>query len=139
MASGKRSEASSVVPDARWRRDGFTAAPIRVPGGFRKRRLLPAVELVCGSVRTRFLCRELGPFLQDRADVLESGDGEGAIVFLCWTGKLLRSSAAEELLADRDAGSIALLTTKPTLSPVAVLSPDAATDFVAWYRALPAW
>ncbi|MEW2625770.1 hypothetical protein [Streptomyces sp. NPDC048106] len=138
MVSGTRSEAPSDVPDARWRHDGFTAAPVRVPGGFRKRRLLPAVELVCGSVRTVFLCRDLGPFFQGRTDVVESGDGEGTIVLLCWTGRLVRSSAAQELLADQDAGSIALLTTKPAFSPIAVLPPDAAADFGAWYQALPA-
>lgn len=117
-----------------WEHDGFTATPVQVPSGFRGRRLAPGVEVAAEAVRASFSRSEFDDFFDDRVAVLESKDAGGATVFLARAGDWMQGSAAGEVLASSPAGSIALLTTRPTFSPVALLPPDVADDFERWYR-----
>lgn len=139
MAGRKGTDIVSEVPVTQWQRMGFTATPIRVGIGFRKRRSAPAIELAVGSVRTKFLCRELVPFFDGTIDNIEAPTG-GEVSFLYRADEgVTYAWASGEQFADLAVGGIALLATEPVMHPIAVLPPDAAADLGDWFRALPSW
>lgn len=136
MADRRGTGIASDMPGTPWQREGFIATPCRVGGGLRKRRSMPALELMAGSVRTEFLCREISQFFDGKIDNIEESSADGGLVYLY---RVAEGVAYPGMREDLPVGSIALLSAEPAMHPVVVLAADAAADFGRWYRALPSW
>lgn len=124
------------MPVTRWQHEDFAATPCRVGGGFRKRRSLPALELVAGSLQTVFLCSELGQFFGGKIDNIEESSAQGELVYLY---RVTEGVAYPGITDNLPVGSIVVLASKPAMHPAFVLPPGPAADFGHWYQALPSW